>query len=141
MLPNQTTDIFKYRCLIEFVYANQANRSFTRTGIFFQKNLHILKLLIMFDMQYWKCNNIYSAWKIKEKLKISILRNKMNLWVILMHLLNSLLTHLKWTRVVVLPWLCNFPLSPKILWPTSWKNWLPIIQPPPKEVISKYILT
>ena len=69
MLPYQTTGVFNYWCLIEFVYAYQVTRSLTRNGIFLQKNLHILKLL-MFDMQYWKCNNIYSAWKIKEKLGI-----------------------------------------------------------------------
>ena len=34
-----------------------------------QNHIHIFKLL-MFDMQYWKYNNICSSWKVKEKLKI-----------------------------------------------------------------------
>ena len=28
-------------------------------------------VIIIFDMQYWKFNNICNTWKIKEKLKIS----------------------------------------------------------------------
>ena len=52
------TEKFKYWCLTEFVYAYQVNTSLARTGISFQNNCHIFKLLLMFDMQYWKCNNI-----------------------------------------------------------------------------------
>ena len=37
MLPYQTTDVFNYRCLIEFVYAYQVTRSLARTGIFFSE--------------------------------------------------------------------------------------------------------
>ena len=51
------------------LYMHQANTSSARAGISFQNNLPIFKLL-MLDMQYWKCNNISSAWKIKWKLKI-----------------------------------------------------------------------
>ena len=68
MLPNQNTDVYKILCLIEFVYAYQVNASFARTEISFQNILHIFKPLTRSDMQYWKNNNIYSAWKIKEKL-------------------------------------------------------------------------
>ena len=60
MLPYQSAVAWKYWCLIES----------GRTGIPFQNNLHIFKMLIMFDMQYWKCNNIYSTWRMKKKLKI-----------------------------------------------------------------------
>ena len=67
-----------------------------RTGISFQNSLHIFKLLIMFDVQYWKCNNICSAWKVKEKLKIS--------WFFIL-------------------WLHNFLFFSKNLWhPPPWKK-------------------
>ena len=52
MLPYQTSEVFKYLCLIKFVYAYQVTTSLARTGISFQNNLHTLKLSIMFDMQY-----------------------------------------------------------------------------------------
>ena len=48
----------------------QINTSLARTEISFQNNLDIFKLLIMFEMWYWKCNNKCSASKIKEKLGI-----------------------------------------------------------------------
>ena len=70
MLPSHTTEAFKYWCLIEFV--DQVNTSIARTGISFQNNLQIFKLRVMFDMLYFTCNNICSAWKIKEKLKFSM---------------------------------------------------------------------
>ena len=67
-----------------------------RTGISFQNSLHIFKLLIMFDLQYWKCNNICSAWKVKEKLKIS--------WFFIL-------------------WLRNFLFFSKNFWhPPPWKK-------------------
>ena len=50
--PNQTTEVFKYWCLIVFVYAYQAKLS--KNWNFFQNNYHMFKLP-MFDMQYWKC--------------------------------------------------------------------------------------
>ena len=59
ILPYQNTVVFK--CLVEFAYPYQA-----------QNNIPVFKLLIMFDVQYWKCNNICSAWKIKEKLKVTM---------------------------------------------------------------------
>ena len=42
---------------------------------FFQNKLQIFMLLIVLfiampDMQYWKCNNMRNAWKIKKNLKI-----------------------------------------------------------------------
>ena len=56
-LPNQNTVVFKYCFVIEFVYEYQAIQSLAGTGVIFQNNLYIFKVLIilfikMFDMQY-----------------------------------------------------------------------------------------
>ena len=63
-LPNQNTVVFKYCFVIGFVYEYQAIQSLAGTGVIFQNNLYIFKVLIilfikMFDMQYWKWNNIH----------------------------------------------------------------------------------
>ena len=57
-------------------YVYQVTPSLTWMGIFFLfQNCFYIKLLMiifirMFGIQYWKCNNICSTWKIKGKLKI-----------------------------------------------------------------------
>ena len=43
--------VFKYLCIIEFVYADQVNKSLAGSEISFQNNLYIFKLM-MFDIQY-----------------------------------------------------------------------------------------
>ena len=67
-----------------FVHVCQANTNLVRTGIFFQNKLHISKLLTiifisMFDMQYWNSIDVCNTWKIKEKLKILVWFNIVDL--------------------------------------------------------------
>ena len=64
-LPKYQNTIFKYYGIIEFLYRYQIATNRQRTGIFFQKNLNIFKLLLIlfisyFDI-YWKFNNICNS--------------------------------------------------------------------------------
>ena len=61
MLKHQNTEIFKYSCLTGFAYVYLVKTSLAGAGISFQNHLYIFKLLIMFDIQYCKRNNIFSA--------------------------------------------------------------------------------
>ena len=74
-----------------------------RTGIFFLNNPCIFKLLIiisisMFDMQYWKHNNVSNTWKISKNYKsyCGLLKKKYN-WVIIMQPIHTfcILNHFK----------------------------------------------
>ena len=49
-LPYQTTEVFKYWSLIEFVNAYQFDTNLARTGISFQNNIYIFKLRKMFKI-------------------------------------------------------------------------------------------
>ena len=132
-MPYHTNKVFKYWCIIEFVYAyyhfSKIQYHFkARTGISFQNNCHIFKLLIMFDMQYWKCNNICSAWRIKKTYKFSMVYFlKMYWWVIRMYLLKLFFffwiwTYFKWIRIVVFyTVIMLFSISPKNPLTTSGK--------------------
>ena len=59
MLPYQSTVVLKYRCLVEFA----------RTGISFQNNLPIFKMLIMFDYATLKMQQYLQCLKDEEKTK------------------------------------------------------------------------
>ena len=53
MLSYQTTELFKYWCLIEFVQAYQANTSLARTGISFENVCHIFRSHFCKDQAAW----------------------------------------------------------------------------------------
>ena len=122
LLPYQNIVGFKCWCIIEFAYVCQVNKSLERTVISFQNKLYIFNLL--FNMYYWKVNNVSIAWKIKGKLKnlAWFTFQKTYQRVIPMHLINSLVhktTHLQNKISMTLP----SRFFPKLLTPIWWWWW------------------
>ena len=86
------------------------------------ENIFCIFKMLMFYMQYWNCNNICSAWKIKKKTKhlayfsfqnvLAGNHNAPNQLLIIYRLISS-----KLQLLFFILWLCNFPFYSKILWP------------------------
>ena len=97
-----------------------------KTGILFQNNLYIFKLLIfmliiMYDMHYCKCNSIFNNWKSKSKTKnLSVAYLDItNQWVLLIFLVDLKCILNPWKKIKWVIYLyCDYTI-----FCFGWKFW------------------